>query len=128
MSNYKISKLVEDRTLNYRFSVNSKKDEEYKALKHSVKIHNDAQVIRAKNGMDFHFLRVRGRGRNPTKSGSFNKYSIIDDLATYFDVYVQRDTDREYRWKNKNIKSKASLLLTNAIKGAITKGKSRVAA
>src|SRR6056297_3149854 len=104
-SEYKISNRVPQRVMNYRMSVKSKSDPEYRKLKDSVEEHNRNERKREELGLEPHYLRVRGRGRNPTKKGFF-KYSVPDDVASYFDVYVQRDTDAMHRYRQRTASKK----------------------
>lgn len=107
MSNYKISSLVENRTLNYRMSVDSKKDPEYIKLKEAVKLHNQQQREREDIGLEPHYIQVRGRGRNPKVSGSQNKMFVADSNASYFDVYICRDNEAMHRYSSRKAKKKA---------------------
>ena len=115
MSNYIISDVVDDRVLNYRFSVDSKKDPEFLKLKASVKLHNEQQKLRESAGLEPHYLRVRGRGRNPKVSGPMNHQSVRDDNASYFDVYVQRDTDAMARYRNRAAATKVKGFVTKSV-------------
>lgn len=115
MSEYKVSELVPGRVLNYRFSVSSKADPEYLKLKYSVKVHNELQRIREKAGLEPHYLRVRGRGRRPKVPGPDNRYSVNDDNATYFDVYIQRDTDAMARYRKRTASSKAKGFIAKSV-------------
>lgn len=115
MSEYRVSKLVPQRVLNYRFSVNSKSDPEYLKLKESVKAHNETQALREQAGLEPHYLRVRGRGRGPKVSGKQNRYSVKDENATYFDVYVQRDTDRMHEYRKNKATTKAKGFVANSV-------------
>lgn len=115
MSEYKISDLVPERVLNYRFSVKTKNDPEYLKLKESVRVHNEEQRIREEAGLEPHYLRVRGRGRGPKVSGPFNKYSVKDANATYFDVYIQRDSDAMSRYRKRTAGSKAKGFIAKSV-------------
>lgn len=117
MSNYKIATMKPLRVMNYRFSVDSKTDAEYLKLKASVAEHNQVQEDRLAAGLTPHFLIVRGRGRGPTVVGG-NKDHVIDARATYFDVYVQRDTDKTAR--------RAHALATTKAQGVITSSFSKL--
>jgi len=115
MSEYRISKLVPQRVLNYRFSVKSKSDPEYLKLKESVRAHNEIQANREAAGLEPHYLRVRGRGRGPKVKGRQNKYSVTDSNASYFDVYVQRDTDKMAEYRKKVAIEKAKGFITKSV-------------
>jgi len=114
MSEYKISDLVPERVLNYRFSVSSKYDPEYLKLKDSVRAHNKKHEAREEAGLEPHYLRVRGRGRGPKVKGG-NRYSVTDSNATYFDVYVQRDTDAMARYRERTAGSKARGFIAKSV-------------
>lgn len=115
-SEYKISDRVDERVLNYRFSVNSKTDPAYLKLKETVAEHNRVQRAREDAGLEPHYLRVRGRGRGPKVSGPQNKKSVTDSNATYFDVYVQRDSDAMARYRNRAAGKKAKGFITKNVK------------
>jgi len=115
MNEYKISKVVDNRVMNYRFSVSSKKDPQYIKLKATVKEHNRVQRNRESAGLEPHYIRVRGRGRSPIKSGPQNKWSIIDSNAEYFDVYVQRDTDAMERYRTRTATSKIKGFMAKSV-------------
>lgn len=115
MSEYKVSKRVPQRVLNYRFSVKTKNDPEYIKLKESVEEHNKLQEKREAAGLEPHYLRIRGRGRNPIKSGGHNRYSVKDDNASYFDVYVQRDTDKMHKYRTKSATKKAKGFVAKSV-------------
>lgn len=114
MAEYKISKRVDERVLNYRFSVDSKKDPEYIKLKKSVNKHNQEQEVREEAGLEPHYLRVRGRGRGPIHDCD-SSWSITDDNSTYFDVYVQRDTDRMARYRKRTAGQKIKGYIANNV-------------
>lgn len=114
MSNYRITNLKPTRVLNYRFSVNSKNDPEYLKLKETVRVHNIEQRRREDAGLEPHYLRVRGRGRGPKRSGCSADH-VVDDNATFFDVYVQRDTDAMYRYLKRHTAKKAKGLITSSV-------------
>lgn len=114
MSSYKITQLKDHRVINYRFSVDSKEDPEYIKLKETVREHNEAQRQREAAGLEPHYLRVRGRGRNPIKSGG-NHDHVVDSNAQYFDVYVQRDTDAMHRYRQRAASQKAKGFLTTSV-------------
>jgi hypothetical protein len=116
MNEYKISTLVNTRVLNYRFSVKSKSDPQYVKLSQSIKEHNLKQTQRELADLEPHFLRIRGRGRNPIMSGPQNSRSVTDDNASYFDVYVQRDTDAMARYRIRTAKNRAKGIITTSIK------------
>ncbi len=95
-AHYVKSKMVDNRTINYRFSCKTKKDVAYTDLVKVIKEHNEEQQELEALGKRPHYIRVRGRGRGPhTDPKTKVKYfkSIPDKLATYFDVYVVNDTD-----------------------------------
>lgn len=115
MNEYKISSNTDERVLNYRFSVETKASPEYLKLKASVKQHNKEQSLRESAGLEPHYLRVRGRGRNPIVSGPQNHMSVSDDNASYFDVYVQRDTDAMGRYRSRASKQKASGFIAKSV-------------
>jgi hypothetical protein len=115
MSVYRVTPLKDQRVLNYRFSVDSKTDPEYIKLAASVKAHNIQESQRERAGLEPHYLRIRGRGRNPIKSGPQNTYSVNDDNCTFFDVYVQRDTDAMNRYRLRAAKTKTKGLLTRTV-------------
>jgi len=115
MSVYRVTPLKDQRVLNYRFSVDSKTDPEYIKLKDSVKAHNQQERAREEAGLVPHYLRIRGRGRSPIKSGPQNTYSVNDDNCKFFDVYVQRDTDAMHRYNLRTSSKKAKGLLSKTI-------------
>ena len=114
MSEYKVSTRVPQRVLNYRMSVDSKQDKEYLKLKRSVEVHNSEQLEREKLGLEPHYLRVRGRGRGPLTKGRYSM-SVPDTDCTYFDVYVQRDTDAMHRYRTRAAKKKVKGLMKSAV-------------
>lgn len=116
MSNYRITPLKDTRVLNYRFSVDTKTAPEYLKLKKTIKVHNENEMKREASGLKPHYLRVRGRGRNPIVSGPQNRYSVKDDNASFFDVYVQRDTDAMHKYTQRTAKVKAFNYMTDSMK------------
>ena len=117
---YKGSQTTPQRTINFRFSVNSKSDRQYTELKSVIHKHNEVQKTIEANGGIPHYLRVRGRGRKPTVKGQ--TYSILDHTAQYFDVYVVRDTDAMKRYKDRTTPVKTSKVsgVVKRIKDALT--------
>lgn len=110
---YSKSKIVDQRTINYRGSVKSKKDPFYQDLLEVIKTHNEEQEDRERMGLEPHYLRVRGRGRGPHKEGNITyKRSIPDHLATHFDVYVVRDTDKMKAYYERKSKKKTGKIKT----------------
>jgi hypothetical protein len=97
---YSKSTVVDDRTLNYRFSIDSKTDIALTDLRAVVKIHNDSQRA-AEDIKEPHYIRVRARGRGPymDSAGNIYKKSIPDFLAVHWDVYVVRDTAAMKRYQ-----------------------------
>jgi len=110
-ANYKKSKMVDNRTINYRFSVTSKKDIAYQDLLKVVKQHNKEEAMQESIGLRPHYLRVRGRGRGcHWYEGVQYSYSIPDAAADYFDVYVVRDTDAMEAYETRAAAAKAKTL------------------
>lgn len=110
---YSQSKMVDQRTINYRGSVKSKSDPFYQDLKKVIATHNAEQEEREQMGLEPHYLRVRGRGRGPhTKDGVTYRRSIPDALATHFDVYVVRDTDKMKAYNERKSKKNTSKIKT----------------
>lgn len=110
---YSQSKMVDQRTINYRGSVKSKSDPFYQDLLEVIKTHNEEQEDRERMGLEPHYLRVRGRGRGPhTKDGVTYRRSIPDALATHFDVYVVRDTDKMKAYNERKSKKNTSKIKT----------------
>lgn len=118
-SEFKKSKMVDHRTINYRFSVDSKSDPAYVELVDVIKLHNKEQAELEALGMRPHYLRVRGRGRGSyTYKGRKYDMSIPDAAADYFDVYVVRDTDAMARFEKRQA-SKKSATLSSKVLSAI---------
>lgn len=128
MNEYKVSKVVDSRTVNYRMSVSSKKSPEYIALKETVRLHNEVEASREAAGLEPHYIRVRGRGRNPIKAQPKRAMHVVDSNAGYFDVYICRDTDAMHRYNvrkaTKTTKSIGSFI-TNSVNNLV---KPRIAA
>lgn len=115
-SKFKKSKRVDHRTINYRFSVDSKDDQAYVELVKVIKQHNQEQEELEALGLRPHYLRVRGRGRGSyTYNGVTYKKSIPDAAADYFDVYVVRDTDAMARYELRAAKKKSASLSAKII-------------
>lgn len=115
MSSYRVTPLKDQRVLNYRFSVDTKGDPEYIKLAASVKAHNVQEREREAAGLEPHYLRIRGRGRNPIKSGPQNTHSVNDGNAQFFDVYVQRDTDAMHRYRLRAATAKTKGLVNKTV-------------
>ena len=96
---YSKSTLVDNRTLNYRFSIKSKSDQALEDLREVVALHNAEQEELEELNKTPHYIRVRARGRGPHHEGSIKYHSYIPDrLATHWDVYVVRDTEAMKRY------------------------------
>lgn len=82
----------------YKFTVDTKNDELLTALKATIAKYNDynKQEFNA-GGVETEFLRVCVKPRGPRTRSS---YHTITEDATHFDVYVQKDYERDsaLRW------------------------------
>lgn len=120
-SYYSKSKLIDNRTINYRFSVKTKKDQAYTDLMKVIAEHNKDQEVIESLGITPHYLRVRGRGRGPHRQGKvLYTQSIPDRFATHFDVYVVKDTDKAHAADARMAKAKVTLKKTAKLASVVT--------
>jgi hypothetical protein len=124
-SYYSKSKLVDIRTINYRFSVKSKSDQHYVDLKGVIAEHNASQRELEDLGITPHYLVVRGRGRGSHIEQKLtgrivHKCSIPDHMADYFDVYVARDSEKLKRAVLRMAKSTTAKNSTKTLASLVT--------
>lgn len=87
-------------TLNYRFSIDSKDDEQLIELRNMIAKHNEnVRTFARKIGSNYakyvgDLQRVRIQGRGPRRhDGRYYLHSLPHKYATSFDVYVDVDKD-----------------------------------
>ena len=107
---YSKSNMVENRTVNYRFSIKERGQDDLLDLKQIIKIHNKRQAVIESSGKEPHYIEVRVRPRGPrtdgpTKYGGFTP----DYLATHYDVYVVRNTTRMKVYHRNRVNSQGTL-------------------
>jgi len=121
-ANYIKSKMVDQRTINYRASVTDLTDETYLELRRIVKSHNEAEAELEALGQEPHYLKVRARGRGPRidpDTGKVFSHYTPDYLAEYFDLYIVHDLAARKRYlKRKSEKTAVTV-------GSIINGKAK---
>lgn len=107
---YSKSKVVKNRTVNYRFSVKDKDDQSVEDLKEIVRLHNGRQRLLEDDGKEPHYIQVRTRPRGPRKHNGHTYHMYTPEfLATHYDVYVVRDTANMKKYHKNKVSQNGSL-------------------
>jgi hypothetical protein len=107
---YSKSKVVENRTVNYRFSVTDKKDQSVTDLRKVIRLHNMEQQIIEDSGKEPHYIMVRTRPRGPRQHNGVKYFMYTPEfLATHYDVYVVRDSQKMKKYRKNQVGKDGSL-------------------